>query len=163
MANLCRDQQAAELGDHKRGLSSDDLPNIQKVRVPCLLNSAACHIKLGTKTDLTKALGCCAEVLQAAPPAAQRAKAHFRVGQAHFALENYREAWTSLVQAQELNPSSREVRTLQAKVSYELKQLKVAERESREGLMSTELNTKQLFKQEKVGHAVARRVRRGAP
>ena len=49
--------EAAELGDHKRGLSSDDLPRIQKVRVPCLLNSAACHIKLGTKTDLTKALG----------------------------------------------------------------------------------------------------------
>ena len=99
--------QAAELGDHKRGLGSDDLPKIQKVRVPCLLNSAACHIKLGSKADLTKALGCCAEVLQAAPPAAQRAKAHFRVGQAHFALENYREAWTSLVQAQEMNPSSR--------------------------------------------------------
>ena len=31
MANLCRDQQAAELGDHKRGLGSDDLPAIQKV------------------------------------------------------------------------------------------------------------------------------------
>ena len=153
MANLCRDQEAAELGDHKRGLSSDDLPRIQKVRVPCLLNSAACHIKLGTKKDLTKALECCAEVLQAAPPAAQRAKAHFRSGQAHFALENYREAWTALVQAQEMNPGSREVRQLQAKVSYELKQLKVAERESREGLMTTELNHKQLFKREKLSYA----------
>ena len=37
-------------------------------------------------------------------------------------------------------------------MSYELKQLKVAERESREGLMGTELNTKQLFKQEKVAY-----------
>ena len=45
------------------------------------------------------------------------------------------------------------MRSLQAKVSYELKQLKVAERESREGLMSTELNTKQLFKQEKLSYA----------
>ena len=81
-------------------------------------------------------------------------KAHFRMGQAHFALENYREAWVALTQAQELNPSSREVRTLQAKVSYELKQLKVAERESREGLMTTELNHKQLFKQEKLSYAI---------
>ena len=57
------------------------------------------------------------------------------------------------MQAQELNPGSREVRALQSKVSYELKQLKVAERESREGLMGTELNTKQLFKQEKLSYA----------
>jgi len=93
MANLCRDQQAAELGDHKRGLGSDDLPAIQQVRVPCLLNSAACHLKLGNvsgaqageggslATALTTALRCCAEVLQAGPPAAQRAKAYFRMGQ----------------------------------------------------------------------------------
>jgi len=93
MANLCRDQQAAELGDHKRGLGSDDLPAIQQVRVPCLLNSAACHLKLGNvsgaqageggslSTALTTALRCCAEVLQAGPPAAQRAKAYFRMGQ----------------------------------------------------------------------------------
>ena len=153
MANLCRDQQAAELGDHKKGLSSDDLPKMQKIRVPCLLNMAACHIKLGSRPDLTKALECCAEVLQATPPAAQRAKAYFRMGQAHFALENFRESWTALVQAQELNPGSREVRSLQSKVSYELKQLKVAERESREGLMTTELNHKQLFKQEKLSYA----------
>ena len=153
MANLCRDQEAAELGDHKRGLGSDDLPAINKLRVPCLLNSAACHLKLGSPKNLTKALECCAEVLQTGPPAAQRAKAHFRVGQAHFALQNYREAWTALVQAQELNASSREVRQLLAKVSYELKQLKVAERESREGMMGTELNHKQIFKLEKVSYA----------
>ena len=138
---------------------------MQAVRVPCLLNSAACHIKLGTpksqsvapnasqRESLTKALSCCAQVLQAGPPADKRSKAHFRIGQAHFGLQNYREAWVSLVQAQELNPASREVRNLQAKVSYELKQLKVAERESREGLMTTELNHKQLFKQEKLSYA----------
>ena len=164
MANLCRDQQAAELGDHKRGLGSDDLPAIQQVRVPCLLNSAACHLKLGNvsgaqageggslSTALTTALRCCAEVLQAGPPAAQRAKAYFRMGQvsatpcrglpwlghgtdcrrsshawqAHVGLGNPREAWAALVQAQEINPSSREVRELLIKVSYELKQLKVA-------------------------------------
>ena len=33
MANLCRDQEKAELGDFRRGLSSDDLPRIQKVNV----------------------------------------------------------------------------------------------------------------------------------
>ena len=153
MANLCRDQEQAELGDHKRGLSSDDLPRINAVRVPCLLNSAACHIKIKTKASLPKALECCALVLQAGPPADKRSKAHFRCGQAHFALENYREAWVALTQAQELNPSSREVRALQAQVSYELKQLKVAERESREGLMTTELNHKQLFRQEKLSYA----------
>lgn len=32
MANLVRDQQAAELGDEGRGLGSEDLPRIQKVR-----------------------------------------------------------------------------------------------------------------------------------
>ena len=153
MANLCRDQEAAELGDHKRGLSSDDLPRMNAVRVPCLLNMAACHIKLASRKHLTKALECCALVLQAGPPADKRSKAHFRIGQAHFHLENYREAWVALTQAQELNPSSREVRALQAKVSYELKQLKVAERESREGLMSTELNHKQLFQREKLSYA----------
>ena len=125
MANLLRDQEAAELGDLGRGLGSDDLPAIQRVRVPCLLNSSACYIKLGGKKELTRALECCAEVLQAGPPAPQRAKAHFRVGQAHCALENFRESWVALTQAQELNPGSREVRNLQAKVSYELKQLKV--------------------------------------
>ena len=41
MANLLRDQEAAELGDHKRGLSSDDLPNIQKVRLDGLPNPLA--------------------------------------------------------------------------------------------------------------------------
>ena len=153
MANLLRDQEAAELGDHKRGLSSDDLPKMQAVRVPCLLNSAACHIKLGGRDHLTKALDCCAQVVQAAPPAEKRSKAHFRTGQAHFLLENYREAWAALQQAQALNPASREVRALQAKVSYELKQLKAAERESRDGLMTTELNDKQLFRQEKVKYA----------
>ena len=153
MANLCRDQEQAELGDHKRGLSSDDLPNMNRVRVPCLLNSAACHLKLGGKGHWTKALECCAEVLQAGPPAAQRAKAHFRIGQAHFALQNYREAWEALLKAQELNPGSREVRSLLSSVSYELKQLKVAERESREGMMGTELNHKQILKQEKMSYA----------
>jgi hypothetical protein len=46
--------------------------------------------------------------------------------QAHVGLGNPREAWAALVQAQEINPSSREIRELLIKVSYELKQLKVA-------------------------------------
>ncbi len=153
IANLVRDQEGAGLGDEGRGLGSDDLPAINKVRVPCLLNCAACHVRLGTREHLLKALDACRDVLQACPPAAQRAKAHFRTGQAEFGLENYREAWAALSAAQALNPSSREVRSLQAKVSYQLKQLKVAERESREGLMTTELNHKQLFKQQEESYA----------
>ena len=60
IANLCRDQRGAELGDLGRGLGSDDLPAIQKERVPCLLNSAACHVKLGGRAHLVKALSCTA-------------------------------------------------------------------------------------------------------
>ena len=41
----------------------------------------------------------------------------------------------------------------QQTLKHQLKQLKVAERESREGLMTTELNHKQLFKQEKLSYA----------
>ena len=48
-ANLGRDQEAAELGDLGRGLGSDDLPAIQRLRVPCLLNAAACLLKLDEK------------------------------------------------------------------------------------------------------------------
>ena len=59
MANLLADQEKAELGDEGRGLGSEDLPNVQKVRVPCLLNSAACHIKLGGNEHCCKALKCC--------------------------------------------------------------------------------------------------------
>jgi hypothetical protein len=39
-------------------------------------------------------------VLQATPPAKDRAKAYFRRGQAEFGLANYREAWAALVSAQ---------------------------------------------------------------
>lgn len=94
--------------------------------MPCLLNSAACHIKLGqaaaatqggiggeSRTRLGKALECCAEVLQAGPPAAQRAKAHFRIGQAHFALENYREVRGRHVTATLQPPRCRKTTTLQ--------------------------------------------------
>ena len=143
MANLLRDQVGAELGDEGRGLGSEDLPAMQKVRVPCLLNSAACHIKLGGHDHLCKALACCEEVLKAHPAAEKRAKAHFRSAQANHALGNHREAWASLQTAQSLNAGSREIRELQEAVSRELKALKTAERENREGMMATEMNHKQ--------------------
>lgn len=75
-------QVGAELGDEGRGLGSEDLPSIQRVRVPCLLNAAACHIKLGGHEHLCKALAACEEVIKANPPAEKRAKAHFRSAQA---------------------------------------------------------------------------------
>lgn len=153
MANLCRDQQAAQLGDEKRGLGSEDLPAIQQVRVPCLLNSAACLLKMGDNESLLRAVDCCAEVVRAAPPAGQRAKANFRAAQAHKALGNPREAWEALQTAQQLNPSSREVRELQLAVSRDLKALKQAEREHREGMMSTEMNHSQIFKQQRAEFA----------
>ena len=147
MANLDRDQEGAGLGAQGRGLSSDDLPRIQGVRVPCLLNAAACHIKIGGADHLVKALERCADVARGAAVPAQRAKAFFRMGQAHHALQNHREAWDALLQAQMLDPSSREVRALQKAVSLALKQLKGAERESREGLLTTDAHERQLSKE----------------
>ena len=111
------DHQAAELGDAGRGLGSDDLPAIQSLRVPCLLNAAACLLKLdeeaqaaaqaaaqagreaggeaagGESRHALAALSRCTEVLRAGPCAASRAKALFRQAQAHAALHSWREAW----------------------------------------------------------------------
>ncbi|KAL1520670.1 hypothetical protein AB1Y20_022240 [Prymnesium parvum] len=153
MANLLADQQAAELGDEGRGLGSDDLPRIQRVRVPCLLNCAACHVRLGGHAHWCEALACCEEALRAHPPAPHRAKAHFRAAQAQLALGNAREAWAALETAQALTPGSREVRELQRAVSRELKALKAAEREHRDGMMATEMNHRQIFRQEKLSYA----------
>ena len=101
VANLARDQREAELGDTGRGLGSDDLPRIQAVRVPCLLNACACLLRLakaggggvdadgggaggaiavteGVRVQLLRVLDLSDEVLKASPPAPARAKAHYR-------------------------------------------------------------------------------------
>lgn len=146
IANLLADQEDAELGDEKRGLGSEDLPRIQEVRVPCLLNSAACLFKLRRYTEV---LGCCEEALRAHPPSERRAKAHYRSAQANLELGNPREAWASLQTARALHPGSKEIRELQLVASRDLKALKSAEREDRAGMMGSQMNHKQIFKQEK--------------
>ena len=111
VANLARDQREAELGDTGRGLGSDDLPRIQAVRVPCLLNACACLLRLakaggggvdadgggaggaiavteGVRVQLLRVLDLSDEVLKASPPAPTRAKAHYR--RASAPLANWR-------------------------------------------------------------------------
>jgi len=170
MANVARDQRAAELGEAGRGLGSDDVPRIQAVRVPCLLNSAAARLRLaaqaaqaepkaagappapaglqpvargaGSKALLVAALADVAEALRAAPAAAVRAKAHFRAAQAHAGLENWREAWSGLALARELQPGSAELKELQLKVQREMRLLQRTEREStRQGAFGTGANS----------------------
>ena len=68
IANVARDQQGAELGDLGRGLSSDDLPRIQAVRVPCLLNSAAARLKLAVQEANAEAERMRAEGRMPPPP-----------------------------------------------------------------------------------------------
>jgi len=55
--------------------------------------------------------------------------------------------------AQELHPTSREIRSLQLEVSRELKSLKSAERQDRDGMLQTGMNHRQIFKQEKLTYA----------
>ena len=135
IANVARDQEAAELGDLGRGLGSDDLRKINKARVPCLLNSAAAKLKLAaaaageeaappgvppptpglqpvargdaSKAHLISALEDLSEALKSGPAAQVRAKAHFRAAQAHAGLENWREAWSAASLAQPLQASPR--------------------------------------------------------
>lgn len=161
MANVARNQQDAELGDLGRGLGSNDMPRIQAVRVPCLLNSAAARLRLSaqqaeaeaaaagdteptapaglqpaargaaSKALLMQALEDVAEALRARPAAPVRAKAHFRAAQAHAGLENWREAWSAASLARELQPGSAEIKALQLQVQREMRLLQRSERESK--------------------------------
>jgi hypothetical protein len=178
MANVARNQEDAELGDLGRGLGSTDMPRIQAVRVPCLLNSAAARLKLGaqqaeaeaadnpqpptplgmqpaargaaSKALLMQALEDVAEALRARPAAAVRAKAHFRAAQAHVGLENWREAWSAVSLARELQPGSAEVKALQMQVQREMRLLQRSERESsRQGALGTDTNVDILRRDER--------------
>jgi len=178
IANVARDQEAAELGDLGRGLGSDDLRKINKARVPCLLNSAAAKLKLAaaaageeeappgappptpglqpvargdaSKAHLISALEDLSEALKSGPAAQVRAKAHFRAAQAHAGLENWREAWSAASLARELQPGSAEVKEVQLKVQREMRLLQRSERESkRQGAFGTGTNRNLLDRDER--------------
>ena len=156
VANLARDQREAELGDTGRGLGSDDLPRIQAVRVPCLLNACACLLRLakaggggvdadgggaggaiavteGVRVQLLRVLDLSDEVLKASPPAPTRAKAHYRRASAHVALANWREAWAELELARALQPASADVRELAKVVRPQLAALTQGRRQRAAG------------------------------
>ena len=145
MANLCRDQQAAQLGDEKRGLGSEDLPAIQQVL--CLSPELG---GVPPQDGRQREPFASRRLLRRGGPGgstAGSAPGELPGPQAHKALGNPREAWEALQTAQQLSSSSREVRELQLAVSRDLKALKQAEREHREGMMATEMNHSQIFKQ----------------
>jgi len=154
LANLVRDQQEAELGDLGRGLGSDDLTRIQKVRIPCLLNAAAANLHLGDaglgSHHFTAALENLSGVLQAGATAAVRAKAHFREARAHLALDNVRQAWQSATLARELSPHSSEIRDLQLQLQRRLRELKKVEKSSaRQGAFGVQTNQRLLAHDER--------------
>lgn len=161
MANLLADQADAELGDHKRGLGSGDLPAIQSERVPCLLNAAACRLRLaesaGDPDDVigaqtvggqTTAADHCTHVLEllgevhkAGARAPARAKAHYRAAQAHCLLGNWREAWEAAGASRALQPASAEARALQQRAQQGLRAVQRAEAASaRNGATASEGN-----------------------
>eukprot|EP00965_Chrysotila_dentata_P163620 5402692-Pleurochrysis_carterae.AAC.1 len=103
-------------------------------------------------SHMTSALEAVAKVLQAAPAAPVRAKAHFRAAQAHSALGNVREAWQSASIARELRPDSDEIRELQLRLQHSLRELQRSEQAARGGVFKRAAHLDLLARDERKEH-----------
>ena len=98
-------------------LEGPHLDKAHAVRVPALLNAAACHLRLG---DNNAAIGACSEALAMEPGSA---KALFRRGRARAALGQTEAAAEDLRRAREAAPGDAGIARELAAVRQTLKQV----------------------------------------
>jgi len=89
--------------------NSDDV-RIKAAKIPCLSNSAACHLKLGQNAET---LETCSKVLILEPT---NVKALFRKAQAQFNMKDYEEALQTLKEALLHEKDNKEVKVFLQKV-----------------------------------------------
>ncbi|XP_042897020.1 peptidyl-prolyl cis-trans isomerase D [Parasteatoda tepidariorum] len=105
----------------------ENVPNLDKrtspIVVPCILNSAACKLKL---KQYDRALEDCDEALDIDPT---NAKALYRRGQAFHALSDYDRSLTDLLAARKIAPHDKSVMAEIAAVRGEMQAYKARERQ----------------------------------
>jgi len=105
-----------------------------QIIVPCILNSAACRLKL---RDFDGALEDCNEAMDLCP---NNPKAYFRRGQAHHGKMNYEQSLYDLYTALKLSPNDRAIKNEIAAVEGEMQVYKKvpSRRNSEETAMQTQ-------------------------
>ncbi|KAK9807368.1 hypothetical protein WJX73_007775 [Symbiochloris irregularis] len=92
------------IGGHEDRLLDEELQELEKLQQPCLLNRAACCLKLG---DVAEVTSLCNQVLKEDP---ENAKALFRRGQASLLAKAHDDALADLRSAAQLAPTDRGIR-----------------------------------------------------
>lgn len=109
--------------DEEKSDEDDKKDKLEKLKVPCLLNSAACKLKLneskGAAEDLT-------EVLRLD---AQNTKALYRRAQAYIKMKDFEEASNDLQSALKVNPEDKAVKSEMANVKNLISQKKKKDKE----------------------------------
>lgn len=109
--------------DDGRSEDEEKKHKLEKLKVPCLLNSAACKLKLndskGAADDLTEVLNY----------DAQNAKALYRRAQAYIKMKDYEEASNDLQSALKVNPDDKAVKSEMANVKNLISQKKKKDKE----------------------------------
>lgn len=103
--------------------SPDEKTQLDNAKVPCLLNRAACYLKLKRAQD---AVDDCSAVLLID---SNNVKAYFRRGQAYIDLKNDDKAKIDLLAASKLNPSDKAVTQMLAEIKQREDKYKNKEKE----------------------------------
>jgi len=105
-------------------LSPDEKKTVDKEKVSCYLNLAACFLKLNS---FKKVIENAKSALTIEP---ENTKALFRKATAHFEVKEYEEAKADLVKAAKLDPKNTDVRKLYDTVKVALDKSKKAQQQA---------------------------------
>ncbi|XP_015788239.1 peptidyl-prolyl cis-trans isomerase D-like [Tetranychus urticae] len=105
-------------------MSDEEIKRVKRLRLQCLLNSAACKTKSKRYID---ALIDCNKALDMEP---ENVKAHFRRGQAFHGFRDYKASLESLRQALKLSPNEKSIQAKLAAVLGDMKSHRARERKA---------------------------------